>query len=193
MPMLPNGNRDIDASRDIKDTWKDMEAMVKTGKVKSIGGSNFSQMTLEKILPTAEIIPAVNQLELHLYNPQLQLLEYLKSKGIVPQAYSPLGSTNSPLLNDETATEIAKKHGLKNTSDVLLGYLLAKDAFVLPKSVTPSRIESNLTGAIEAYNALTPEDIKVLDGVAAGGKQKRFIMPPWGIDLGFDDWPVPTK
>ncbi|OAX34785.1 Aldo/keto reductase [Rhizopogon vinicolor AM-OR11-026] len=193
MPMLPNGNRDIDASRDIKDTWKDMEAMVKTGKVKSIGGSNFSQMTLEKILPTAEIVPAVNQLELHLYNPQLQLLEYLKSKGIVPQAYSPLGSTNSPLLNDETATEIAKKHGLKNTSDVLLGYLLAKDAFVLPKSVTPSRIESNLTGAIEAYNALTPEDIKVLDGVAAGGKQKRFIMPPWGIDLGFDDWPVPTK
>ncbi|OJA14485.1 hypothetical protein AZE42_06064 [Rhizopogon vesiculosus] len=193
MPMLPNGNRDIDASRDIKDTWKDMEAMVKTGKVKSIGASNFSQMTLEKILLTAEIIPAVNQLELHLYNPQLKLLEYLKSKGIVPQAYSPLGSTNSPLFDDETATEIAKKHGLKNTSDVLLGYLLAKNAFVLPKSVTPSRIESNLTGAMEAYNALTPEDIKVLDGVAAGGKQKRFIMPPWGIDLGFDDWPVPTK
>lgn len=61
MPMLPNGNRDIDESRDIKDTWKDMEAMLKTGKVKSIGVSNFSQKTLEKILPTAEIIPAINQ------------------------------------------------------------------------------------------------------------------------------------
>jgi len=57
---------------------------------------------------------------------------------------------------------------------------VAKDVVVLPKSVTSSRIESNLTGTIEAYNILTPEDIKVLDGVAAGGKQKRFIMPPWG-------------
>jgi glycerol 2-dehydrogenase (NADP+) len=57
---------------------------------------------------------------------------------------------------------------------------VAKDIVVLPKSVTPSRIESNLTGALEAHSVLTPEDIKILDGVAAGGKQKRFIMPPWG-------------
>ncbi|KAG1766241.1 hypothetical protein EV702DRAFT_1257185 [Suillus placidus] len=103
------------------------------------------------------------------------------------RTYSPLGST------DESATEIAKKHGLKSTSDVLLGYLLAKDIIVLPKSVTPSRIESNLTSALEAHSALTPEDIKILDGVAASGKQKHFIMPPWGIDLGFDNWPVPTE
>lgn len=62
------------------------------------------------------------QLELHLYNPQLQLLDYLKSKTIVPQAYSPLGSTSSPLFTDEVATEIARKYGLQ-TADVLLGYL----------------------------------------------------------------------
>ena len=61
MPMRPNGNRDIDESRDIRDTWKDMETMVKKGKVKAIGVSNFSQTTLEKILPIAEIIPTVNQ------------------------------------------------------------------------------------------------------------------------------------
>lgn len=192
MPVLPNGNFDIDESQDIRDTWKAMEAMVKKGKVKAIGTSNFSQMMLEKILLTAEIIPAVNQLELHLYNPQLKLLDYLKSKKIVPQAYSPLGSTDAPLLTDESATEIAKKRGLKSTSDVLLGYLLKKDIVVLPKSMSPSRIESNLTGALEAYHALTPEDLKILDGVAASGKQKRFIMPYWGIDLGFDNWPVPT-
>lgn len=61
MPVLPNGNFDIDESQDIRDTWKAMEAMVKKGKVKAIGTSNFSQVMLEKILPTAEIIPAVNQ------------------------------------------------------------------------------------------------------------------------------------
>lgn len=61
MPMRPNGNRDIDESWDLIDTWKGMEAMVKKGKVKAIGASNFSQKVLERILPTAEIIPAVNQ------------------------------------------------------------------------------------------------------------------------------------
>lgn len=68
-----------------------MEKAYKDGKVKAIGVSNFSQMKLEEILPTAEIKPVVNQLELHLYNPQHKLLEYLASQDIVPQAYSPLG------------------------------------------------------------------------------------------------------
>ena len=57
-----------------------------------------------------------------MYNPQLKLLAYLKSKGITAEAYSPLGSTNSPLLTDETAAAIAKKYDLQ-TSDILLGYL----------------------------------------------------------------------
>ncbi|KAH7887194.1 NADP-dependent oxidoreductase domain-containing protein [Phlebopus sp. FC_14] len=191
-PMRPNGNRDIDESWDLKDTWKGMEEMVKKGKVKSIGVSNFSEKVLEKILSTAVIIPAVNQLELHLYNPQLKLLDYLKLKTIVAQAYSPLGSTNSPLLSDDVATEIANKYGLK-TADVLLGYLLTKKVVVLPKSVTPARIESNFVGANAAYAKLTSEDIAKLDDVAAGGKQKRLIMPPWGIDLGFDNWPLVNK
>ena len=140
----------------------------------------------------------ISKLELHLYNPQLQLLEYLKSKTIVPQAYSPLGSTNSPLFADEVATEIARKYGLQ-TADVLLGCLrkassshshtchvhecdliVAKDVVVLPKSVTPVRIEANFTGALAAYNKLTTHDVARLDSVAASGKQKRFIMPLWG-------------
>jgi len=64
------------------------------------------------------------QLELHLYNPQHKLLEYLKSKNIVPQAYSPLGSTGTPLFSDETVAEIAAKYSL-NPADILLGYLRA--------------------------------------------------------------------
>ncbi|KAI6000384.1 NADP-dependent oxidoreductase domain-containing protein [Pisolithus orientalis] len=187
IPKRPDGSRDLDESWDIRDTWKGMEEVLKKGKVKSIGLSNCSEMMVEKILATANVIPAANQLELHLYNPQHRLVAYLKSKGIVPQAYSPLGSTNSPLLQDEVATEIAKRHELK-TSDVLLGYLLRKDIVILPKSTNPARIEANLIGALEAYKRLTAEDMAVLDNVAANGKQKRFIMPPWGIDLGFENW-----
>ncbi|KAG5638581.1 hypothetical protein H0H81_011801 [Sphagnurus paluster] len=188
LPTLPDGTRDIDHAWKLQDTWKQMEAVLKKGKVKAIGVSNFSQVKLEEILATAEIVPVVNQLELHVYNPQHKLIEYLKSKNIVPQAYSPLGSTNSPLLTDETVLEIAKKHSL-DASDVLIGYLVAKGFVVLPKSVTPSRIASNLTGPLVAVQKLEKEDIAVLDGLAAAGKQKRFITPPWPVDLGFENWP----
>lgn len=187
-PTLPGGKRDVDGEWDLKDTWKQMEALLKKGKVKSIGVSNFSEVKLEEILSTAEIIPAVNQLELHVYNPQHKLISYLKSKGVVPQAYSPLGSTNSPLLTDESVVQVATRHALQ-PADVLLGYLLAKDIVVLPKSVTPGRVASNYTGSIAALEKLDASDIKTLDGLAAGGKQKRFITPPWPVDLGFENWP----
>ena len=62
------------------------------------------------------------QLELHVYNPQHELLSYMNAQGITPQAYSPLGSTNSPLLTDDVVVQIATKHSLK-PSDILLGYL----------------------------------------------------------------------
>ncbi|KZT69993.1 Aldo/keto reductase [Daedalea quercina L-15889] len=188
-PTLPDGKRDVLYDWKLKDTWAQLEAVLKKGKVKAIGVSNFSKRILEtEILPYATVVPAVNQLEIHLYNPQHNLIEYLRSKGIVPQAYSPLGSTNSPLLTDETASAIASKHGLQ-TADVLLGYLVEKEIVTLPKSVTPARIASNYTGALAAASKLTKEDVEKLDGVAASGKQKRLITPPWPVDLGFENWP----
>ncbi|KAH9478596.1 D-galacturonate reductase [Psilocybe cubensis] len=187
-PTLPSGKRDVYHEWDLKDTWKQMEELVKKGKVKSIGVSNFSEAKLELILPTATIIPAVNQLEIHVYNPQHKLLKYLKDKGIAVEAYSPLGSTNSPLFTDDVVVSIASKHSIQ-PSDVLLGYLLAKDIIILPKSVTPARIAANFGPAVTAAKKLDTADIEQLDGLAAAGKQKRFITPPWPVDLGFDNWP----
>ena len=57
---------------------------------------------------------------------------------------------------------------------------VSKDIVVLPKSVTPSRIDANLEGALAALKALTKEDLDKLDNVASEGKQKRFVTPPWG-------------
>ncbi|TDL25295.1 Aldo/keto reductase [Rickenella mellea] len=186
-PMTAEGKRDVDLSWKLQDTWKQMEVMVKKGKVKAIGASNFSEKKLEEILQTAEIVPAVDQLEIHLYNPQHNLLAYLKTKGIVPQAYSPLGSTNSPLFKDEVVVELAKKYSAE-PAHILLAHLAAKGIVILPKSITPSRILSNLKDTLEVIPKLTKEDLARLDGVAAAGKQKRFIMPPWGVDLGFENW-----
>ena len=182
IPLLPDGTRDIVHSWKLSDTWAQLEALVKKGKVRSIGVSNFSVLNLEKILPTATIVPAVNQLELHVYNPQHKLLEYCRSKGITPQAYSPLGSSGSPLVKDEVVVSIAEKHGLTPV-DVLIGYLLGKNIVALPKSVTPSRITANFTGGLSGLAKLTKEDIEKLDGLAAAGKQRRFVTPPWRMSF----------
>lgn len=128
-----------------------------------------------------------------MYNPQHKLVSYLNTKGITPQAYSPLGSSNAPLLTDDVVVQIAKKHSVK-PADILLGYLrmfisavayrdnnrvnlilVAKGIIVLPKSVTPVRITSNFTGALVAANKLRFDvtDLQTLDGLAASGKQKR--------------------
>jgi len=184
-PTLPDSSRDVIRDWDLSKTWAEMESLVKKGKVRTIGVSNFSEMMLEKILPNATIVPAVNQLELHVYNPQKGLLKFMESKGIKAQAYSPLGSTNSPLMKDEVVVAIAEKKDVE-PSTVLLAYLLAKGIIILPKSVTPARISGNLSKPLAI--TLSTEELESLDTLAQNGKQTRFIKPPWPVVLGFEDW-----
>jgi len=73
------------------DTYKDMEKLLETGKVKSIGVSNFSIKTLEILLPHVKVVPTVNQVEVHPCLPQEDLRKYCEEKGILIVAYSPLG------------------------------------------------------------------------------------------------------
>jgi glycerol 2-dehydrogenase (NADP+) len=169
----------------VVNTWKQIEALQAAGKVKSIGVSNFSEKMLKEFLPKVTVVPAVNQLELHLYNPDHGLVAFMKTKGIVAEAYSPLGSTGAPLLQDEVVGEIAKKYSLQ-PADVCLGWMVAKDIVILPKSVTNSRIKANLDGTEKAAALLDKTDIGKLDKVAADGKRKRLVNPPWGVDLGFN-------
>ena len=121
-----------------------MQKLPATGKVKNIGVSNFSVTNLEKLLndPSCKTVPAVDQVELHPNNPSPKLVDFCKSKGIHPTAYSCLGSTDSPLSKDSTLSAVAKKHG-KSPQQVLLMWGLQRDTSVIPKSVTKSRIEAN--------------------------------------------------
>jgi glycerol 2-dehydrogenase (NADP+) len=187
-PTKPDGSRDIDEGRELKDTWKDLEDVQRKGKAKHIGVSNFSEYTLSKILPFATIKPVVNQIELHPYLPQFKLVEYLKSEGIVPQAYSPLGSTNTPILKDEVIVELAKKYDVQ-PAQIVIGWFIAKDIVVLPKSVTASRILVNSTPA-----KLSAEDVAKIDALSTDPeKAKRFIKPPWGVKVGFEDWDIASE
>lgn len=196
VPMNPNGNdpkfpKKPDGTRDLLedwtyiDTWKEMEKLLKPAdgskpKTKAIGVSNFSVKYLEKLLPQASVVPAANQVELHPYLPQSELVQYCKSKGILMTAYSPLGSSDAPLLKDKTVIEIAQKH---NTSagNVLIAYQVHRGVSVIPKSVTPDRIRSNFNDV-----PLDGGDMEKLEGIHKQHLQ-RFIKPAWGVDLGFDD------
>jgi len=126
------------------DTWREMQKLVGTGKVRNIGVSNFVISNLEKLLsaPSTTIVPAVNQIELHPNMPSPKTLAYCKEKGIHVTAYSCLGSTDSPLASDKTLQKIAEAHG-KTPQQVLLQWGLQRGTSVIPKSVTKSRIEAN--------------------------------------------------
>jgi diketogulonate reductase-like aldo/keto reductase len=122
--------------------WGDMEGLVKDGKVKSIGVSNFNIAQLKELIKTAGIKPAANQVELHPYLPQNDLVQYCKEEGIMMVAYSPLGGAPGNLLNDPVVVDIAQDYGA-TPAQVLISYGLARGYAVIPKSGNPERIQSN--------------------------------------------------
>jgi glycerol 2-dehydrogenase (NADP+) len=98
-----------------------MEKLVGTGKVKAIGVSNYSVQYLEQLLAQATIVPAVNQIENHPSLPQQEIVDFCNKAGIHITAYSPLGSTGSPMFTAEPIVAIAKKRGVTPAA-VLLSY-----------------------------------------------------------------------
>jgi glycerol 2-dehydrogenase (NADP+) len=120
-PKLPDGSRDLDHSWTHIQTWLEMEKLVQTGKVKAIGVSNYSKRYLEELLPHCSIIPAVNQIENHPSLPQQEIVDFCKEKGILITAYSPLGSTGSPMFKAEPIIKVAKRKGAAPAA-VLLSY-----------------------------------------------------------------------
>jgi glycerol 2-dehydrogenase (NADP+) len=122
-PKLPDGSRDIDHSTSHIQTWKNLESLIQQhpDKVKAIGVANYSVKYLQKLLAQATVTPAVNQIENHPLLPQQEIVDFCKEKGIHVTAYSPLGSTGSPLFGDEVVKEVAGKHGV-GAACVLLSY-----------------------------------------------------------------------
>jgi diketogulonate reductase-like aldo/keto reductase len=98
-----------------------MEKLLATGKVKAIGVANYSLRYLKQLLPEAMIIPAVNQIENHPSLPQQEIVDFCHEKGIHVTAYSPLGSTGSPMMKEKAVIEVAEKEGV-TPACVLLSY-----------------------------------------------------------------------
>nr|KAK5441790.1 H/ACA snoRNP pseudouridylase subunit [Exophiala xenobiotica] len=179
-PKLPDGSRDLIRDRSHVDTYKDMQKLLDTGKVKAIGVCNYSKRFLEELVPNVDVVPAVNQIENHPLLPQQEIVDYCNEKGIHITAYSPLGSTGSPMMKDPHVVKLAEEKGT-TPGCVLLSYHIARGSSVLAKSVTPSRIEEN-----KHIVKLSDADLASLAEISQKGVT-RFVYPEFGVDFGFPD------
>ncbi|MBC2641869.1 MULTISPECIES: aldo/keto reductase [unclassified Rhodococcus (in: high G+C Gram-positive bacteria)] len=172
------------------EAYRALERLLADGKVRAIGVSNFMPEHLTRLRDATSVVPAVNQIEVHPYFRQSDLLAADAEHGIVSQAWSPIGGitfyrngSRGSTLDDPTLGEIARTHG-KTAAQVMLRWHLQQGRQVIPKSVTPSRIAEN-------YNVfdfdLTTSELVAIDaldtGVRGGPGPEDVTREKFGIDI----------
>ncbi|GIF97495.1 aldo/keto reductase [Catellatospora citrea] len=147
------------------EAWRAMEKLYADKRVRAIGVSNFTVQTMSRLLDEFDVVPAVNQIELHPHFPQEELRKLHAVHDIATEAWSPLGQGKG-LLDDPVLARVAAKHG-KSPAQVVLRWHLQLGNVVIPKSVTPSRIAENI--AVFDF-ALDDEDMAAIATLDNGGR-----------------------
>ncbi|WP_084077834.1 aldo/keto reductase [Demequina sp. NBRC 110057] len=156
------------------EAYRALETLYADGKVRAIGVSNFLPHHLDRLLDERDIVPAVNQIEVHPYFRNSELLAKHADLGIVSQAWSPLGGitfypgwgddSRRSTLDDPTIGAIAQAHGV-TAAQVMLRWHIQQGRQVIPKSVTPARIAQNL----DVFGfSLTDEELAQIDALDTG-------------------------
>lgn len=178
-----------DLTNNPEPTWRAMEELYRAGKCKAIGVSNWTIEGLKKLLSFAEVKPMLNQIEIHPFLPNTELVKFCQDNNILPSAYSPLGSQNQipstgeKVRTNKTLNEVAERSG-HDLAQVLLAWGLQRGYVVLPKSSTPKRIESNFQ-----IPELSKEDFDAVEAVAKG-RHTRFVNMK--DVFGYNVWPEET-
>lgn len=141
------------------ETWRAFEKLLADGAVRAIGVSNFLPEHLDRLVRETDVVPAVNQVELHPTFQQRPTLEASSKHGVAVEAYSPLGRGKD--LQAEAVTSVAERLGV-TTGQVVLRWHVQAGSIVIPKSVTPERIASNLD--LFSFE-LTDEDVAAIDAL----------------------------
>jgi 2,5-diketo-D-gluconate reductase A len=145
-----------------EDTWKVLEELRREGRARSIGVSNFEIEHLERLAAVSDVVPAVNQIELHPAFLNEKVRAYGESHGIATQAWSPLAQGR--ILDAPAITSIAEASD-RTAAQVVLRWHIQRGTIVFPKSVTSSRIRENL----ELFDfELAPDDIARIDALDRG-------------------------
>ena len=151
--------------------YKALEKLYADGKVRAIGVSNFMPKHLDRLLAETEIVPAINQIEVHPYFRQSEALAADTEHGILSQAWAPIGGItfyregpHTSTLENPVIGEIAAAHD-KTPAQVMLRWHIQQGRQVIPKSVTPSRIAENF----DVFGfVLTTEQLAAIDGLDTG-------------------------
>ncbi|MEA2408759.1 MAG: 2,5-diketo-D-gluconate reductase [Thermoleophilaceae bacterium] len=147
---------------DFVSTWRTMEEFKADGRARSIGVSNFEVEHLERLAAETEVVPAVDQIELHPYFQNREVEAYLKEHGIATEAWAPIAQ--GKVLDDPVIDEIAEKLG-RTPAQVVLRWHIERGRIVFPKSVTPERIRENF----ELFDfELEPGDAEAIDALDRG-------------------------
>jgi diketogulonate reductase-like aldo/keto reductase len=163
----------------IQETWGAMESLVEQGLVKSIGVANFTAAMITDLLSYAEVKPVINQVEIHPYNTQPELVSYCAKKQITITAYSPLGSSGNATtkpISDATIISLAKKHK-RTPAQILIRWSLQRGLVVIPKTVNINRINENM----DVFNfELSEAEMTEIGNL---NKNHRYVDPVewWGV------------
>jgi len=144
------------------EAWAALEEIYASGRARAIGVSNFQPAHLDRVLESGTVVPAVNQVEVHPYLRQDEVRAYGAARGIVTEAWSPLG--RGTVLTDPVIANVAARHGV-STAQVVLRWHLQRGDVVFPKSATPERIVQN---ADLWRFELGAEDVAALDALDRG-------------------------
>lgn len=163
----------------IQQTWQAMEGLVEKGLVKSIGVANFTAPMLVDLMTYAKIKPVMNQIEIHPYHSQEELVDYCHKMNLQATAYSPLGSFADPEtkpISDPIVAEIAAAHD-KVPAQVLIRWSLQRGLITIPKSTDLEHIAQN--GQVFDFELSESEMTKINNL----NKDQRFIQPSgwWGV------------
>lgn len=144
------------------EAWKALIAAKERGIIRAIGVSNFLPEHIERLESETGVLPAVNQIELHPYFPQVEAVDYHRSRGIITQGWSPIGRGNE-VLTEPVVTELATKYGV-DAAGIVLAWHVARRVVALPKAGSDEHQISNLNAATIA---LTNDEV---DAITALGK-----------------------
>jgi 2,5-diketo-D-gluconate reductase A len=144
------------------DSWRALESLYQEGRVRAIGVSNFLPEHLERLRNETELAPAVNQIEVHPTYQQSELRQVCRELSIAVEAYSPLGQGHD--LAAPAIEAVASRHGV-TPAQVVLRWHLQQGHIVIPKSVSPERIRTNLD---VAGFRLTPEEMASITALECG-------------------------
>jgi 2,5-diketo-D-gluconate reductase A len=152
------------------EAWRALVALRERGLVRSIGVSNFTEQHLNDIIEATGVTPAVNQIELHPYFPQVRMREVNASLGIQTESWSPLGKRSAP-FDERPVADAAQAHGV-TPAQVVLRWQLQVGSLPLPKSATPERQRQNLDlfgfelkdSEVEAITGLGRRDGRLFGG-----------------------------